>query len=93
MKTKCPLVLVEWEDATELDETPWTTDDNDYVPRLVYQVGYLLSRTDKYIRITSAMTDGHVGRRDQIPSGMVRSIRILKVGKEHEQSRLPETQA
>lgn len=77
-----PLVLIQWEDATELDTEPWTHDTkHEYRPQeaVMSSVGFLLHESKKGVVITSAWSDGGVlGRREQIPRGMIRQIVRLR---------------
>lgn len=74
-----PLVAVLWEDATVLDHDNWSSDAvHDYKePQLILQVGFLLHKSRKGLILTSALGDGFVAARDQIPMGMVREIHYL----------------
>lgn len=77
-----PLVLVEWEDATQLDSGPWADNETPaYTPKLFQQVGFLLSDTPEGVILTHAWSDNLVATRDQIPRGMVRSIQHLQKSK------------
>ena len=73
--------LIVWEDAGDLDVTPWTEHDEsfEYEPLLVTQVGYILYDGDEGIVVTSAYYDETVGMRSQIPRGMIRSIKYLDI--------------
>jgi len=72
--------LVIWEDASEMDETAWVFKEDIYAvnPVLVHEVGFILYEDDKHIVLTAAYTDVQVGRRTQIPKGMVRKVKYLK---------------
>ena len=74
-------VIVEWEDACEMDATPWVSSDADFpIPALlVKQIGYLMHEDKAHVVLTSAYAEGQVGRRTQIPRGMVKSIKKIKV--------------
>ena len=81
--TRPPLVLVVWEDACELDTEAWVHDtDHAYQPEMaiIHSVGFLLSDVKAGVVISSAWCeDGKmVGRREQIPRGMVRKITKLR---------------
>jgi hypothetical protein len=81
--TRPPLVLVVWEDATELDTTAWVQDmTHDYQPdqAIVHSVGFLLHESRAGVVLTSAWCeDGQqVARREQIPKGMIRKITRLR---------------
>ena len=73
------MAYVEWEDASDLDDTPWTThDDFIYEPVMVSQIGYLLYDGQEGIVLTSSyIADSTVGCRTQIPRGMIRNITII----------------
>ena len=74
-----PMVLIEWEDATQLDTGAWADNDTPaYVPKIFQQVGFLLSDTPEGVILTSAWSPDLVAARDQIPRGMVRSIQHLQ---------------
>jgi hypothetical protein len=73
------LVEVVWEDACELDDTPWVfIDEPQYLPKTVVQVGYVVADNEYGVVLTSAYTDTQHGRRMQIPRGMIREVRLLK---------------
>lgn len=79
MMEKLPVVYVVWEDATELDTEAWVyIEDPIYTPKITHQVGYVISDTEEGLILTSAYNDGQYGRRNQIPRGMIREIRLLK---------------
>lgn len=74
------LICVHWEDACELDDSPWgwMPDDFVYEPTMCIQVGFLLYDGPEGIVISNGvMKDGTVARRNQIPRGMIRSIEWL----------------
>lgn len=70
------LVKVIWEDACEVDGTPWAfvAEDEIYESKLVTQVGYVVQETDKHIVLTHALTTDQVARRNLIPRGMVKEV-------------------
>jgi hypothetical protein len=75
------LVSVTWEDAACLDHEPWVpTPDKPpaYEPVIVTTVGFLLHQSEAGIIITGAWSPDRTGPRDQIPSGMIRSITLLQ---------------
>jgi hypothetical protein len=83
MTARPPLVLVIWEDATELDVTAWvqeTTHDYRADEGLMNSVGFLLHESKSGVVLTSAWAeDGQqVARREQIPRGMIRKIVRLR---------------
>jgi hypothetical protein len=74
------MAYVEWEDASDLDDTPWTTHDEDFIyqPVMVSQIGYVLYDGIEGLVLTSSyIADGTVGCRTQIPRGMIRNITII----------------
>lgn len=72
-------VVVVWEDACDLDSTPWNEHDDsfNYEPVLVTQVGYILYDGPEGIVLTNAYYEETVGTRSQIPRGMIREVREL----------------
>lgn len=78
-----PLVVVIWEDATELDTTAWVQEtEHDYRPdfAIVHSVGFLLHESKAGVVLTSAWCEdgGQVARREQVPRGMIRKIVRLR---------------
>ena len=72
------VVLIEWEDACDLDTTPWTDiEDMVYTPLLVTQVGLVIYDGPEGIILTCASTGGQHGIRSQIPRGMIRRVHTL----------------
>lgn len=73
------LVKVVWEDACELDDTPWTTSLNEHSgPPLVTQVGFLVEDTPAFLVLTHAYTSGgEIARRNLIPRGMIKSVETI----------------
>ena len=74
------LAYIVWEDASELDVTPWTEHEEDfmYSPVLCKQVGFVLYDDLEGIVLTEAVTsNGQVAKRNQIPRGMIRRIEWL----------------
>ena len=74
------LAYVLWEDASELDTTPWAEHEEGFVytPIMCAQVGFILYDGEEGIVITEAViNDGTVARRNQIPRGMIRRIEWL----------------
>ncbi len=74
------LAYVVWEDAAELDETPWALHDEcfTYDPVLCKQVGFVVYDGPEGIVLTEAVIgDVTVARRNQIPKGMIRSLTWL----------------
>lgn len=73
--------LVVWEDAGDIDDSPWAEHDESFVyePILITEVGYILYDGEEGIILTHAHYEETVGRRSQIPRGMIRSIKYLEV--------------
>ena len=72
------LVLVTWEDACEIDSTPWAfLDDTEYACKTVVQVGWMLENTEEFVILTHAYTDGQVARRNLIPHSSIKSMVVL----------------
>ena len=71
-------VYVEWEDACDLDTTPWSDIDNaPYTPLLVTQVGLVVYDGPEGMILTNATTGSQYGVRSQIPKGMIRRVVTL----------------
>lgn len=74
-----PLVLVVWEDARTMDGGPWVSNQEvEYKPYLIHQVSFLLRDQPEGIVLSQAIASDIVGVPDQIPRGMIRSIKYLK---------------
>lgn len=74
------LAYIIWEDASELDSTAWTFQDEGfvYVPVLCKQVGWVVYDGPEGIILTQAITsNGEIARRNQIPKQMIRSVEWL----------------
>lgn len=78
-----PMVLCVWEDATVLDDGPWTDNavSTEYAPRLISQVGFLVADLPQGIQLSEAVGEGLMAPRTQVPRAMVRSITLLKPSK------------
>lgn len=75
-----PLLWVEWEDATLLDAGPWSENkDHKYEAKHFVSVGFCLYDGPEGIILTSAWSVDTVAARDQIPRGMVRKVKKLRV--------------
>lgn len=72
-------VLVEWEDASVLDNETWVARASapEAKATIFSQVGFLLEDTPEHVVITCTMGDTLMGARTRIPRGMVRSITPL----------------
>jgi hypothetical protein len=70
------LVKIIWEDACEVDATPWafTFENEEYESKLVNQVGYVVKETEKHFILTHALTLDQIARRNLIPKGMVKEV-------------------
>jgi len=75
------LAVVEWEDACEIDNTPWEfePEEHTYTPYIVTQVGYVCYDGPEGVILTSAYGSGQLARRNQIPRGMIRNVTYLDV--------------
>lgn len=75
------MAFVLWEDAADLDSTPWTEHEEGFIyePVLVEQIGYVLYDGPEGIVLTSSVfiDKTTVGCRTQIPRGMIRNITII----------------
>lgn len=80
MTPKAKIVLVEWEDASVLDNETWV--DRATAPvataTVFSQVGHLLEDTPDHVVLTCTIGDKLMGARTRIPRGMVRSITVLE---------------
>ena len=75
-----PLVMVEWEDATSKDDSAWAENkDHTYEPHIFQTVGFLLHDGPEGVILTGSWSEKLVASRDQIPRGMVRKIKKLKL--------------
>lgn len=75
------IVLVEWEDACNLDAgVTWAEPEipEKYNPVIHHSVGFLLLDEPGGVVITGSFSEAAFGPRDQIPRGMIRSITVLK---------------
>lgn len=73
------LVAVTWEDACEIDNTPWAyLEETEYECKTVVQVGWVVEETEKYIVLTHAHTQGQVARRNLIPRSSITKIVTLQ---------------
>jgi hypothetical protein len=74
------LAYVEWEDAADLDDSPWAFHDDSfmYQPVVAHQVGFVLYDGPEGMVLTSSyIGDDTYGCRSQIPRGMIRSVTII----------------
>ena len=80
------LVIVKWEDACDVDADVWVVHDNDtfeYTPCMVFTIGVVLyDGPEGMILTSSVIEDGTVGRRFQIPRGMIREVEEITERKE-----------
>ena len=75
-----PLVLVGWEDAKVISDgsSSWMENkDYEYLPHIVWQVGFLLKDVDGGIQIVEAWNKDLIGLPTQIPRGMIRYMKKL----------------
>ena len=70
------LVLVVWEDASQVDDSTWV--DRASAPKahavIFHQVGWLESIDETAVVLTTAVSDQIMAARDRIPLGMVKTI-------------------
>lgn len=72
------MVEVIWNDASDLT-SGWTNTISDDEPALALSVGFLIRKTEEHIVIAlDTDGDGHHNGRSQIPTGMVKKIRVLR---------------
>lgn len=78
------LVLVEWEDAANIDpDQTWVDADPlaKYEPVIIQTIGFLIYEDEHRLVLTADMSDGFIGPRTQLPRGMIRKIQRLKVSR------------
>jgi hypothetical protein len=70
------LIKVVWEDACELDGSPWVfnTEEEFADSCVVIQVGFVLEDNEKHVVLTHSYTKDQVARRNLIPKGMITEI-------------------
>ena len=69
------LIKVTWEDACELDGSPWIFNEEVQADScVVVQVGFVLEDTDKHIVLTHSYTRDQVARRNLVPKGMITEL-------------------
>lgn len=77
---KPELVIVIWEDTAALEDT-WSDKEEakELLPGIMHSVGWILTKTNEYITITSSVEfDGDlVGDVNCIPTGCIKEIRQL----------------
>jgi len=78
------VVFVEWEDAcahTGASAASVLDIAADYEPYMTHTVGFLVRRDKKVTMVVNHKTPDHYSREAfNIPSGMVRALRVLKRG-------------
>jgi hypothetical protein len=76
------LVLCVWEDASDVDEGPWTdrAGAKPGEPVVFHQVGYVFALTSECIEMTCSVSVDHMAPRSRIPIGMVRKLVELTEG-------------
>lgn len=74
------LVLVVWEDASIMDDGPWTERESarPHEPTIFHQVGWLYSLDSEAVVLTAAVSDKLMAPRDRIPVGMVKQLLELE---------------
>lgn len=75
-------VVCVWEDASDLDDGPWTPrkDAAKAEPTIFHQVGYVFELTPDALVLTACVGDEHMAPRSRIPLGMIRSLIELVEG-------------
>lgn len=70
------LVLVEWEDASDVDAGPWVDRATapEPEPVIFVQVGFLYRLTAREVVLTACVGRDTMGVRSRIPAGMVRRL-------------------
>lgn len=70
------MVLVEWEDASIVDDSAWVDVGTTKKPeaRVFRQVGWLVEMAPDAVILTSAYDHISMATRERIPLGMVRSV-------------------
>jgi hypothetical protein len=77
-RQKFPLVEVWWDDATGL-KAGWTQELDEIEFALVLSVGFLIKETEGHIIIAQDIdSDGAHNSRSQIPSGMIKKMKVLR---------------
>lgn len=73
------LVLVQWEDASVLDDGAWVERDSAPAPepKVFTQVGFLVSANERELILTQAFDERTMAARERIPRGMV--VRIVEL--------------
>lgn len=75
-----PLVEVVWDDPTSLPDG-WAEKGTvpQHVETLCLSVGFMVARTEDYIILAQDTdTDGEHNTRSRIPSGVVKSLKVLR---------------
>lgn len=77
-------VLCIWEDACSESETwVWQEGAKSVPPKIIHQIGFVVSHTAEAIELTQAIEEpgmGLMAARDRIPAGMVIAIIELDPG-------------
>ncbi len=73
------LVLVEWEDASVVDDDTWVHRETapKAEPVIFQQVGWLIEVTAEHLVLASCLSHEIMSARDRIPRGMVRSVHVF----------------
>ena len=73
------LVVVEWVDITSHSNNIPVEDAIKEEPSFAKSVGWLFSKTKKYIKLSPMVfSDGSVGERQTIPRGCITNMRVIE---------------
>ena len=85
IKTKYPLVMVQWDDAAGLRDG-WKSTHEKPSPYIALSVGWLIYDGPDHILIAQDTDEeGSHNGRTQIPRGMVKNIKILRKAEKKEE--------
>lgn len=80
-KARPQVVHVEWEDAASHGDGPWQDNDGEikYEPEIIQQVGFLLADNEGGIVLTAGWNENQYFPPFQIPRGMIKKIKKIKI--------------
>jgi len=79
-KTRPQAVFVEWEDAASHGDGPWQENEEiKYEPEIIQQVGFLLADNEGGIVLTAGWNPNQFFPPFQIPRGMIKKIKKIKI--------------
>lgn len=76
---KYPLVEIFWDDAEA--GIGWEEAPKDIKPAIAITVGFLVTETKDHVMIASSYDDKNTNGRLQIPKGMIKNMKELKMSK------------